>query len=126
MFGETGAEAVLDELVADGVLRRRPAGWFWPSTRERPAGTVDIRGSGLGQVAVVEADTGRMLGTVDAGSAPATVHTGAVYLHRGESYVVQALDLDAGVALVQPAAPDWTYRRPLDGRRRGVRRAHLP
>src|SRR6185369_4808591 len=55
-FGGTGA---------DGVLRRRPTGWFWPSTRERPAGSVDIRGSGLGQVAVVEADTGRMLGTVD-------------------------------------------------------------
>jgi DEAD/DEAH box helicase domain-containing protein len=68
---------------------------------------VDIRGSGLGQVAVVEADTGRMLGTVDAASAPATVHSGAVYLHRGESYLVGDLDLDGGVALVQAATPDW-------------------
>ena len=107
MFGETGAGAVLDELVADGVLRRRPAGWFWPSTRERPAGAVDIRGSGLGQVAVVEAGTGRMLGTADAGSAPATVYPGAVYLHRGESYLVESLDLDAGIALVTAADPDW-------------------
>ncbi len=107
VFSGTDAEPVLDELVADGVLRRRPAGWFWPSTEDRPAGTVDIRGSGLGQVAVVEADTARMLGTVDAGSAPATVHDGAVYLHRGESYLVQDLDLDAGVALVRAATPDW-------------------
>jgi DEAD/DEAH box helicase domain-containing protein len=107
VFGGGPAEAVLDELVADGVLRRRPTGWFWPSTRERPAGSVDIRGSGLGQVAVVEGETGRMLGTVDGSSAPATAHPGAVYLHRGESYLVESLDLDGGVALVRAADPDW-------------------
>jgi DEAD/DEAH box helicase domain-containing protein len=106
-LGGPAAEAVLAELVADGVLRRRPAGWFWPSSGERPAGSVDLRGSGGGQVAVVEAGTGRMLGTVEAGSAPATVHPGAVYLHRGESYLVDDLDLDAGLALVHPAVPDW-------------------
>jgi DEAD/DEAH box helicase domain-containing protein len=106
-FGGQVAREVLDELVADGVLRRRPAGWFWPSTRERPAGSVDIRGSGLGQVAVVEGATGRVLGTVDGASAPATIHPGAVHLHRGESYLVDELDLDTGVALVRAADPDW-------------------
>jgi DEAD/DEAH box helicase domain-containing protein len=107
VFGGAPAAAVLDELVADGVLRRRPTGWYWPSTRERPAGSVDIRGSGLGQVAMVEGETGRMLGTVDGASAPATAHPGAVYLHRGESYLVEELDLEAGVAVVRPADPDW-------------------
>jgi len=107
VFGGKAAAAVLEELVADGTLRRRPTGWFWPTPRERPAGSVDLRGSGLGQVAVVEAGTGRMLGTVDASSAPATAHPGAVYLHRGESYLVEELDLDAGVALVAAADPEW-------------------
>ena len=107
VFGGPAAAAVLDELVADGALRRRPTGWYWPSARERPAGSVDIRGSGLHQVALVEAETGRMLGTVDGGSAPATAHAGAVYLHRGASYVVDSLDLDAGIALVHAADPDW-------------------
>jgi DEAD/DEAH box helicase domain-containing protein len=106
-FGGAVAEAVLAELVADGVLRRRPRGWFWPSSAHRPAATVDLRGAGQGQVAVVEVDTGRMLGTVEDAAAPASVHTGAVYLHRGESYVVDNLDLDAGLALVHAAAPDW-------------------
>ena len=106
-LGGAAAEAVLTELVADGVLRRRPTGWFWPSSAERPAGSVDLRGAGIGQVAVVEAGTGRMLGTVESASAPATVHPGAVYLHRGESYLVDDLDLDAGLALVHPAVPDW-------------------
>nr|WP_233159287.1 DEAD/DEAH box helicase [Pseudonocardia sp. MH-G8] len=107
VFGGAAAAAVLDELVADRVLRRRPTGWYWPSTHERPAGSVDIRGSGLGQVAVVEAATGRMLGTVDGASAPATVHDGAVYLHRGETYLVERLDLEAGVAAVTTADPGF-------------------
>lgn len=107
IFGGAPAVEVLDALVDDGVLRRRPHGWFWPDTGDAPAGQVDIRGSGLGQVAVVEAATGRMLGTVDGGAAPGTVHAGAVYLHRGESYVVDELDLDGGVALVHPEEPDW-------------------
>ena len=68
---------------------------------------MDLRGAGQGQVAVVEVDTGRMLGTVEGAAAPASVHPGAVYLHRGESYVVDDLDLDARLALVHAAAPDW-------------------
>ena len=93
--------------MADGVLRRRPTGWFWPSSAHGPAGSVDLRGAGQGQVAVVEVDTGRMLGTVEGAAAPASVHPGAVYLHRGESYVVDDLDLDARLALVHAAVPDW-------------------
>jgi len=30
-FGGAAAGAVLADLVADGVLRRRPTGWYWPS-----------------------------------------------------------------------------------------------
>jgi DEAD/DEAH box helicase domain-containing protein len=108
VFGGAKAHAVLDALVEDGVLRRRPAGWFWPLPSERPAAQVDIRGSGAGQVVVVEADTGRMLGTVDAATAPATLHPGAVYLHRGVSFVVDELNLDDGLALVHAEEPDWS------------------
>jgi DEAD/DEAH box helicase domain-containing protein len=107
VFGGERARAVLDSLTEDGVLRRRPAGWFWPLPSERPAAGVDIRGSGAGQVVVVEADTGRMLGTVDAATAPATLHPGAVYLHRGASFVVDELNLDDGLALVHAEEPDW-------------------
>ncbi|RSM75493.1 DEAD/DEAH box helicase [Kibdelosporangium aridum] len=106
-FGGDAAREVLQGLVADRVLRKRPAGWYWTS-RDRPHANVDIRGSGGEQVMVVEEDTGRMLGTVDPGSACATVHPGAVYLHQGTSYVVDELDLESGVALVHPEDPEWT------------------
>ena len=38
--------------------------------------------------------TGRLLGTVDAGASHSTVHQGAVYIHRGEVYLVDELDLE--------------------------------
>jgi DEAD/DEAH box helicase domain-containing protein len=69
---------------------------------------VDIRGSGGEQVAVVEADSGRMLGTVDPGAAFTTVHQGAVYLHQGTSYVVDELDLETGLAMVHREDPEWS------------------
>jgi DEAD/DEAH box helicase domain-containing protein len=45
---------------------------------------------------------------VDEPSAHTTVHEGAVYLHQGESYVVQTLDLEDSVALVTAAEPDYS------------------
>ncbi|SHN02573.1 DEAD/DEAH box helicase [Cryptosporangium aurantiacum] len=104
LFGGDAARAALEGLVAAGVLRRRPAGWYWTS-RGRP--DADLRGTGGEPVSIVEAATGRLLGTVDAGSAPSSVHTGAVHLHRGETFVVEELDLDNLVALVRRAEPDW-------------------
>jgi DEAD/DEAH box helicase domain-containing protein len=98
-------QAVLDSLIADGLLRRRPTGWYWTS-RRRP--DVDIRGTGGRAVSVVESDTGALIGTVDAPASHATVHPGAVYLHQGRAYLVDALDLEGGVALVHAESPPWT------------------
>lgn len=106
-FGGAAARRVLDDLTRDSVLRRRPTGWFWTS-RERPHASVDIRGSGGEQVAVVEADSARLLGTVDPGAAFTTVHPGAVYLHQGTSYVVDDLDLSTGMAMVHREDPEWS------------------
>jgi len=107
LFGGRAARSVLDELVDRRVLRRRPSGFFWANPGH-PAQRVNLRGSGAAQVAVVDRDSGRLLGTVDAHRAPSSVHTGAVHLHRGESYVVDELDLDAEVAYVRAARPEWT------------------
>jgi DEAD/DEAH box helicase domain-containing protein len=103
LFGD-GAAAAVEKLVGAGLLRRRPTGWFWTG-QDRPE--VDLRGTGGPPVAVVESASGRLLGTVDPGSAHHQVHPGAVYLHHGESYVVEALDLDDAVALVRPESPEW-------------------
>ncbi|TGD89610.1 DEAD/DEAH box helicase [Mycolicibacterium sp. CH28] len=101
------AEPVAAELVDDGLLRRR-GGKYFPAAGLDPHPAVDIRGSAGGHVAIVEAGTGRMLGSVGAGQAPATVHPGAVYLHQGESYVVDSLNLEDGVAFVHTEDPGYT------------------
>ncbi|WP_206789602.1 DEAD/DEAH box helicase [Amycolatopsis sp. MtRt-6] len=107
VFGGSAAQEVLAELAEQKLVRRRSSGWYWTS-RDRPHAEVGIRGTGGEQIAVVESDSGRMLGTVDPGSACFAVHPGAVYLHQGSSYVVDELDLDQGLALVHAENPDWT------------------
>ncbi len=101
------AEAVAEALVDDGLLRRRPTGYFaTPGVDPHPA--VDIRGSSGGQIAILEAGTGRLLGSAGAGQAPASVHPGAVYLHQGESFIVDTLDFEDGIAFVHAEDPGYT------------------
>jgi DEAD/DEAH box helicase domain-containing protein len=107
LFGPS-TPILLPQLERRGMLRRRGENtWFW-TRRERAADLVDIRGEGGAPVRVVEADTGRLLGTVDAGAAHTTVHTGAVHLHQGRSYLVRELDLEDSVALVAEADPPYS------------------
>ena len=107
------AGPVAADLVARGLLRNR-AGRYFPAPGSDPHHEVDIRGTSGGSVAIVESDTGRMIGSTDAGRAPATVHPGAVYLHQGETFVVDSLDLDARVALVHPDDPGYsTFAREI-------------
>ena len=106
LFGPTAA-SVVASLVERGLLRERPAGWFW-TKRERACDLADIRGSGGAPIRIVDDETGQLLGTANAGSAHSTVHTGAVYLHQGETYLVSAFDEADAVALVKPADVDYT------------------
>ena len=107
------ARSVADELVDEGLLRHR-SGRYFPAPGLDPHHAVDIRGTSGGQVAILEADTGRLLGSAGAGQAPATVHPGAVYLHQGETYVVDELDLEGGVALVHAEDPGYsTFAREI-------------
>ncbi|AXK33640.1 DEAD/DEAH box helicase [Streptomyces armeniacus] len=106
LFGPE-CRGLLDQLGERGLLRRRGSSWYW-TKRERAVDLTDIRGGGGKPVQVVEEGTGRLLGTVDAGAAHASVHEGAVHLHQGRTYVVNRLDLDDSVALVEESSPPWS------------------
>jgi DEAD/DEAH box helicase domain-containing protein len=99
------ARPVVDELTRSGRLRRRPTGWY---SMRRGSAAAGLRGIGDAPVRVVEQGTGRLVGTVDEPSAQLLVHDGAVYLHQGESYLVNRLDLADRVALVEPRDPGYT------------------
>ncbi|QBS42545.1 DEAD/DEAH box helicase [Nocardia sp. CS682] len=111
---ELGAREVLAGLAEKGLIRRRVVtgaeerGRWYVTAETQPHDAVDVRG-GIGTpVAIVDGETGRLLGTADAGRAPATLHQGAVHLHQGETFVVDELDLEGGVAFVHAAEPGWT------------------
>ena len=105
-FGPTAPERLAD-LAEEGTLRHRRTGYYW-TQRGSAAERIDLRGDAAPPVRLVEEGTGRLLGTVEAARAPATVHPGAVYLHQGVGHVVVALDLDESVALVRVEEVDHT------------------
>ena len=95
LFGERWREAVAS-LVAAGALRPRPTGWYWRH-RDRPE--VDLRGAGGAPIAVVEASPAGCSARSTPAPSHFLVHSGAVYLHQGVSYVVDELDLADACAL---------------------------
>ncbi|MFD8791561.1 Zn-binding domain-containing protein, partial [Streptomyces vinaceus] len=106
LFGPAAAE-LIPQLEAAKLLRRRAAGWHW-TRRERASDLTDIRGEGGRPVQIVEAATGRLLGTVDESAAHTAVHDGAVHLHQGRTYLVKHLDLEDSVALVEESSPPFS------------------
>jgi DEAD/DEAH box helicase domain-containing protein len=104
LFGP-GAAAVADRLTQRGMLRPRGHWRYW--TRQGRAAATSLRGTGGPPVRIVEESTGRLVGTVDEPSAHVLAHTGAVYPHQGEMYLVSRLDLADGVALVEARDPGY-------------------
>ncbi len=96
------APRLLAEDVERGILRARSGRTHWVS-RRRAAADVDLRSAGGAAVRIVDGGTGALLGDVDEARAHRQVHTGAVYLHQGRTYRVEALDLERHLALVDEA-----------------------
>jgi len=87
-------------------LKETKSGYVWAG-REYPAAQFGLRSTTPDTFAVVEAQTGTVLGTVERERAYSTVHEGAVYLHLGESYLVHELDLRARAAVVTTYRGDY-------------------
>ena len=99
------AGALAATMAADGLLRSRAGRWF--CTRQGLTTRTGLRDSGGWPVRIVELATGRLVGTVDEPSAHFLAHTGAVYSHQGETYLVSKLDLAERIALVDLADPGY-------------------
>lgn len=104
-FGPDTA-ALAERLTRQGALRRRPLGWFWTHP-VRAVDSIDLRSSQGKAVEVVDDATGRVIGQVDPGAADRTLHPEAVYVHQGETWLVDQLDLADKVALVHRADPAY-------------------
>ncbi len=99
------AAQLADSMAADGLLRGRAGRWF--CTRQGLTTRASLRGTDGWPVRIVEHTTGRLVGTVDEPSAHFLAHTGAVYQHQSETYLVNKLDLTERIALVELADPGY-------------------
>ena len=101
-----------DTMVSRGDLRERKPGIFVPRRPEEyPAAQVSLRSAGRDSFAILDTDSGELLGTVESARAYSTTYDGAIYLHGGRSFEVTGLDHDARHAFVRPFAGDW-YTQP--------------
>ena len=103
LFG-SAARPLIADLARQGILRDRGGRWHLTGRR---APLASLRGTGGRPLRIVEQATGRLVGTMDEPSGHALLHAGAVYSHQGDIYLVTSLDLDDGVALVQPGDPGY-------------------
>jgi DEAD/DEAH box helicase domain-containing protein len=110
VFGERWRERA-EDLVGMGELRRGREGRYLPRGPRFPAGDISLRSASPDSVAIMEATSGELLGSVEAERAFSTVHPGAVYLHLGRSYEVRELDIDVRRAVVERFEGDW-YTQP--------------
>lgn len=91
-------ENLLEVLVANELLVKQGNKYFWVAD-QYPSATVSLRSSSNAIVSLrnVHSEGSELIGEIDASSAPWLVHPEAIYLHEGESYYVDKLDLENGV-----------------------------
>lgn len=104
-FGPTMAP-LADRLSDYGLLRKRPHGWFW-TRPERAVDSIDLRSLGARPLDIVDTATGRVIGSVDQGAADRMTFPGAVYVHQGEQWLVDALHFDTYEVLVHRENPGY-------------------
>ncbi|HET9732123.1 MAG TPA: DEAD/DEAH box helicase [Acidimicrobiales bacterium] len=93
--------SVLDDELSIRCGRAVVAG------RRRPASVVGLRSGSSDTTRIVSPD-GTLVGTVESVRAPATVHSGAVYLHQGQHYLVDTFDVEERRAVVRAVDPEET------------------
>jgi DEAD/DEAH box helicase domain-containing protein len=122
IFGEAWRGRA-ERLTAEGELRRAGPK-LTVSRSEFVASRIPLRSASTDSVAVIERDSGEMLGLVEAERAFATVHPGAIYLHMGRSYEVEQLDIQGRRAVVSSFEGDW-YTRPKKDTEIYIERIHM-
>ncbi|HEX4826469.1 MAG TPA: DEAD/DEAH box helicase [Candidatus Polarisedimenticolaceae bacterium] len=100
-----GRDLVRD-LTAAGRLAKDAEGRRYVSYRRRPQREISPRSAGA-PYAILEAGRGRMLGTIDAMRVWHECHPGAIYLHAGQSYVIDALEAEHKRVIARSVRADY-------------------
>jgi Distinct helicase family with a unique C-terminal domain including a metal-binding cysteine cluster len=104
---DEGEPSLLVELEQEGKLRKRQGKWYPSSFIAYPAQDVNIRATSGQNYAIIDVSRGCLLETVEASVAFFQIHPGAIYLHQGEAYLVNELNLETRTALATPTTASY-------------------
>lgn len=112
LFGEGYVDAMIS-LERDGALTYRNDRWYALGD-DYPAQRVNMRSASSARFLLVDETANyRTLEEIDAETAFFRIYPGAVHLHRGRSYRVTRLDLEARIAYARPVEADY-YTQPRE------------
>jgi DEAD/DEAH box helicase domain-containing protein len=107
---------LLQALQEMGLLYQTSTQYHYLSPNQEsqpPATRISLRTSGTDRI-IIQAyqanSTPLVIGELDRDSAPHTLHEGAIYLHQAQSYLVEQLDWEGGIAYVRPISADYYTR----------------
>ncbi len=106
-------DSFLDFLTHAGQVHLSGDGYYWMA-EAYPAQEVSLRNASARRVLLqeqLESGEWRTIGEVDGESATWMVHPGAIYLHEGEMFLVETLDLEKARAELSALASDY-YTEP--------------
>ena len=109
MLAPEPVNACLRQTIASGRLYLSADGTTCFSPLKNPHRFVDLRGSGA-RYTILEAIGNTPLGEIDGIRVYRETHPGAIYLHRGKSFIVKSLDTEVRKVIVAPARVDFHTR----------------
>ncbi len=112
LFDLKGAlSPIMAQMERERLLLRSAEGLEWYTPKRRPQREVDIRAAGE-SFTILEEKTQRVVGKNSGLRTLTECHQGAIYLHRGEHYLVTGLDLARKNVRVKPVhTPYYTRAR---------------
>jgi len=108
--GEFFGPALLEqraELERQNLLRERKGRWYVAPSIIYPAQGINIRSTSGQNYAIMDTSTASLLETIEASVALFQIFPGAIYLHQGESYLIESLDLAARTAQARPVEVNY-------------------
>ncbi len=105
---QSATRKALEVLARQGLLLQSASGQEWLAVRKNPHRYVDLRNGG--QNLILEDESGKIIGSMESCRAWREAHPGAVYLHHGQSYLIEDLDQGRARISAKTAKVSWFTR----------------
>jgi DEAD/DEAH box helicase domain-containing protein len=113
LFGEHAGDA-LEQLMEEGLIVLRGSRFYYRTGDDYPAAQVNIRSasSETFEIRDISRD-GLPFGSIEGERVYSAAHPGAIYLHQGETYLVERLDEQSRLIDVRPVEVNY-YTEPRE------------